>query len=272
MSNGNGSKWSDLSVRVISALVLIPVAIAAVWFGGYWYSVFIILMGIMVAREWTNIVHDNDERQFLFHVAAALIAGTISLGEISFLLIPWLASLGCTLLSRKSWTVWKVIGVPYVALPILAFMVLRSDPNWGLKAIIWCMAIVWTADTAAYFAGRIIGGPKLAPKLSPKKTWAGLGGAVVGAALASMVFSYFNALAYWPLAALAAQFALAEQAGDILESAVKRHHNIKDSGNLIPGHGGVLDRVDGLLAVVFIAAVMGYVHYAPNPAMGLLNW
>lgn len=272
MSEQTSPKWSDLYVRVASALVLVPLAIAAVWFGGYWYSVFIILMGLMIAREWTNIVHDNDERQFLCLAAAALIAGTINMREISFLLIPWLVSVICLVLARKPWSVWKLIGVPYIALPILGFMMLRNDPIWGLEAIVWCMVIVWAADTLAYFAGRIIGGPKLAPKLSPKKTWAGLGGAVAGAAIASLVFSYITELSYWPLAAVAAQFALVEQAGDILESAVKRHHNIKDSGNLIPGHGGVLDRVDGLLAVVFIAALMGYLHNPQNPAMGLLNW
>jgi phosphatidate cytidylyltransferase len=272
MSQVLPTKWNDLGVRIASALVLAPLALAALWFGGYWYSVFIILMGIMIAREWTAIVFPGDEQQFLIYSGAALIAGTINLNEISFLLVPFMASLLCVALKRKTWSVWNILGVGYVALPILAFMMLRNDAAWGFKAVCWCMIIVWSADTLAYFFGRIIGGPKLAPVLSPKKTWAGLAGAVVGAALASVVFSYYAGIAYLPLAALAAQFAVVEQAGDIFESALKRSHSIKDSGHLIPGHGGVLDRADGLLAVVLIAFILAFLHNPTHPAMGLLSW
>jgi phosphatidate cytidylyltransferase len=268
----SASKWSDLLVRVASAVVLVPVALAAVWYGGYWYSVFVILLGIMLAREWTNIVHGGDEKQFLLHAAGALLAATISVPEYPFLVVPIIASIALAVFVQKKKSLWSMIGVAYVALPILALTLLRSDGNWGLQAIVWCMVIVWAADTVAYFAGRMIGGPKLAPILSPKKTWAGLGGAIVGAAAASVAFSVYFNFSIMPLAAIAAQFAVVEQAGDIFESALKRHHNVKDSGNLIPGHGGVLDRVDGLLAVVLIACLLGYLHNPLNPAMGLLHW
>ena len=267
------SKWSDLLVRSSSAIVLAPLVLGAVWAGGYWYSVFVILLGILIAREWTLIVHNGDSKQFLLHAAAALLAAT-ALGPIELTVIAMLAavSIGLVFASKQPKSLWSFIGVPYVALPILALSVLRADEVRGLQAIIWCLVIVWAADILAYFAGRILGGPKLAPKLSPKKTWAGMGGALVGAALASLACSKLFELSYVPLAALAMQFAVVEQGGDIFESALKRHYGVKDSGDLIPGHGGVLDRVDGLLVVVLVAALVGLLHNPDMPAAGLLRW
>jgi phosphatidate cytidylyltransferase len=175
-------------------------------------------------------------------------------------------------LKGRDLSIWKMLSLPYVALPTLALVVLRNDAQWGFQAIIWCAVIVWSADILAYFAGRTIGGPKLAPKLSPKKTWAGLGGAIAGAGLASAIFAGVLHLSVWPLVILAAVLAVVEQGGDILESALKRAYNVKDSGDLIPGHGGVLDRVDGLMAVVLAAFIVGYWHNAQSAADGLLRW
>ncbi len=272
MSEENPRNWSDLAIRSASALVLAPLAIVDVWAGGYWFSLFIILLGIMMAREWVSIVHGDDSKQFLIHAAAVVLAATLSPVEAVFLLIPLILSITLALGSRKPLSFWSFVGVPYIALPVFAFVILRADEFWGLKAIIWCLVIVWAADTLAYFSGRLIGGPKLVPKLSPKKTWAGMGGAIVGAAIASAVFSAVCELPLMPLMALAAQLAVIEQGGDIFESALKRHFNIKDSGDLIPGHGGVLDRVDGLLAVVSIAGLLGYLHSRTTPGFGLLHW
>jgi len=112
----------------------------------------------------------------------------------------------------------------------------------------------------------------MAPKLSPKKTWAGMAGAIFGAVGASLLFSHFALVGFWPLAGFAALFAMLEQGGDIFESAFKRHYGVKDSGSLIPGHGGVLDRVDGLIAVVLVAAIVGFVHNPLSSAAGLLHW
>jgi phosphatidate cytidylyltransferase len=167
---------------------------------------------------------------------------------------------------------WKSIGVFYIGLPVLALSLLRDDTEFGLTAVVWCMVIVWSADVMAYFFGRIIGGPKLAPRISPKKTWAGMLGAMVGAVLASWLLTQYSHMNVWPLAGLAAAFALVEQGGDVFESAFKRHYGVKDSGHLIPGHGGVLDRIDGLITVVLIAAIIGFVHNPLSPAAGLLHW
>jgi phosphatidate cytidylyltransferase len=136
------------------------------------------------------------------------------------------------------------------------------------------LAIVWSADTLAYFAGRVIGGPKLAPSISPNKTWAGLAGAMAGAAIASAVCAAaFGLPAVIWLALLGAALAVVEQGGDLFKSAWKRHFGVKDSGRLIPGHGGIIDRVDGMLAVAAIAAAIGVLRAGPGAAgSGLLSW
>ena len=267
------TKWSDLIVRSSSAIVLAPLIFGAIWAGGYWYSVFDILLGVLIAREWTMIVHAGDSRQFLLHCAAALLAAT-ALGPLELVVIAILmvASIALVILNNQPRSLWSFIGIPYVALPVLALSVLRADDALGLQAIVWCVALVWSADIMAYFAGRLIGGPKLAPKLSPKKTWAGMAGAIAGAVIASLICSSVFNLTYWPLAFVAAQFAVLEQGGDIFESALKRHHGVKDSGDLIPGHGGILDRADGLLVVVCFAALLGYLRNPELPTAGLLLW
>ncbi len=268
------NKWADLGVRSASALVLAPIVVAAIWAGGNWFTATITFLGVMLAFEWSSIVFPSDIRQFSIYAMASICAGLLVLdlgmlltcGVIAVFTVLSIAS------SAQSLNAWKLIGVPYVALPIMALVVLHSDARWGLYTILWCVIIVWSADILAYFAGRIIGGPKLAPKLSPKKTWAGMGGAMAGAAISSMAFSHFINLPSWPLFGLAAVFAVVEQGGDILESALKRSHGVKDSSNLIPGHGGILDRVDGLIAVILAATFVGYLHNAQNAAQGLLLW
>jgi phosphatidate cytidylyltransferase len=169
---------------------------------------------------------------------------------------------------------WSYLGICYVGFPALAFTLLRNDPGFGFAAILWIFLIVWAADSLAYFAGRTIGGPKLAPMISPKKTWAGLGGAVAGSTLVSSIFAYtFHLNGILALAILAGCLAVVEQAGDLFESSLKRFHGVKDSGALIPGHGGVIDRVDGLIAVAVTAALIGLLHgQGVSAARGLLQW
>jgi phosphatidate cytidylyltransferase len=170
-------------------------------------------------------------------------------------------------------TRWGLAGVPYVALPILALGLLRQG-NWGLVAVLWLMATVWAADIGAFFAGRIIGGPKLAPRISPKKTWAGLAGAVAGAMLSSLAVWLAAGLGNTGLAlSLGALTGVIEQVGDLFESAAKRRFGLKDSGDLIPGHGGILDRVDGLVAAAVVAGLVGAAHAGSGAvAEGLLKW
>jgi phosphatidate cytidylyltransferase len=279
MTSVKSPNWSDLGTRTASALALIPAVIASEWLGGVWFQVFVLVLSGLVAHEWTAIVHPRKGAQYALHMASA-ICGSFALSlfsaEIAFLAIMGLAFMSALLVrfGGASSSKWSYLGIFYVGFPALGLVLLRDDPEYGFAAVLWIFLIVWAADILAYFAGRIIGGPKLAPSISPKKTWAGLGGAVAGSALVSIIFAYAAQLnGILLLASIAGCLAVVEQAGDLFESSLKRFHGVKDSGKLIPGHGGVIDRVDGLIAVAVAAALFGLFRSGGlNAARGLLHW
>ncbi len=271
-------KWSDLGVRTLSALVLAPIFLLDLYAGGLWAEWLFALIAVLMALEYTAIVHGGDKQQFALHAIAGLAAALLSpggwaLASIGIIVVMTLIS--ASLRRRQSSEVnvwWATSGVPYVALPAMALALLRSDTDWGWNALLWVALVVWATDIGAYFAGRIIGGPKLAPQLSPKKTWAGLlGGMAAAGAVSYAVCSYLSLPQLVP-SLIAPLLAVVAQAGDIYESALKRHFNLKDASNLIPGHGGVLDRVDGLVAAAVVAAVVGFLHNPESVAKGLLLW
>ena len=274
-----GAKWGDLGIRALSAAVLIPAVLADVWAGGIWFHLFVALIGILMALEWVTIVHGGSPVQFALHAAAAMCGALlpldIGLGG-GLLAIAVLAAISCAVAVAEGGAgpKWRYLGVFYVALPPIALVMLREDPVHGIAAIVMVMLMVWAADTFAYFAGRIIGGPKLAPRISPRKTWAGLLGAMAGSALAAFgVAKMMGLQAVLILVLIAALLAIVEQAGDLFKSAMKRHYDVKDSGRLIPGHGGVIDRVDGLVAVATAAAIIGALRAGVDHAgSGLLIW
>ena len=279
MNSGKSAKWSDLGIRTASALILIPAVIACAWLGGFWFKGLVLLLAGLIAHEWVSIVHPKNTSQYALHMAAAICGALLPdlFGVEIALLAIFALGLASGLMVRFADSVsskWSYFGVFYVGFPAIAFTLLRTDSTYGFVAILWIFLIVWAADILAYFAGRTIGGPKLAPVISPKKTWAGLGGAVAGSTLASSIFAYtFQLNGISALAVLAASLALVEQVGDLFESALKRFHGVKDSGALIPGHGGVIDRVDGLIAVAVIAAVFGlFRDNGISAARGLLQW
>lgn len=278
-ASASPSKWADLGVRALSAVVLIPAVLADVWAGGIWFHLFVALIGILMAQEWVTIVHDEDPVQFALHAAAAMCGALLPLdvgltGGLAAIAILAVLSAALAYYRMPEGPRWRYFGVLYVALPPIALVLLREDPQYGIAAIIWVMVVVWMADTLAYFAGRIIGGPKLAPRLSPKKTWAGLGGAMAGSALAAVAVALLLGLpSILVLALLAAALAVVEQGGDLFKSAMKRHYGVKDSGRLIPGHGGVIDRVDGLVAVAMAATLIGALRAGVEHAgSGILVW
>lgn len=273
------AKWGDLGVRAASAAVLIPAVLADVWAGGIWFHLFVALIGILMAQEWVNIVHKDNPLQFALHAAGAMCGALLPLDiglAGGLLAIAMLTGLSAAAAWREApgGPVWRYLGVPYVSLPPIALVVLRDDPGYGVAAIVLVMLMVWAADTLAYFAGRIIGGPKLAPRISPKKTWAGMGGAMVGSAVAALgVGLTLGVPGLWMLLIVAALLAVVEQGGDLFKSAMKRHYGVKDSGRLIPGHGGVIDRVDGLVAVASAAALIGALRAGIEHAgAGILVW
>lgn len=273
------AKWADLGVRALSAAILIPAVLADVWAGGIWFELFVALIGILMAQEWVAIVHRQSPVQFALHAAGAMCGALlpldVGLGG-ALIAIASLTALSAALAWREEpgGPAWRYLGVPYVSLPPIALVVLREDAAFGIAAILLVMLMVWFADTIAYFSGRIIGGPKLAPRISPKKTWAGLGGAMAGSALAALGVAMVMKLpAVGVLVVVAALLAIVEQGGDLFKSAMKRHYGVKDSGNLIPGHGGVIDRVDGLVAVAMAAALIGAFRAGLEQAgSGILLW
>jgi phosphatidate cytidylyltransferase len=270
-------KWSDLGVRSASAALLIPAVLLDIWLGGIWFELFMAFLGLLMAHEWINIVHQRSSTQFALHAAAVLCAAFLprEIGVLqTFGIVSGITAVGilANALRDRAKTIFAYAGVPYVALPVLALVLLRSDSTWGVHAIMWVMLVVWATDIFAYFAGRILGGPKLAPQLSPKKTWSGLAGGMVGAAVISGIYAAFNLPGWIGLALVAAALAVVAQMGDIFESALKRYYGVKDSGYLIPGHGGVLDRVDGLVAVGVVAAIIGFVRNSSGLAEGVLLW
>jgi phosphatidate cytidylyltransferase len=271
------AKWRDLSLRVASAAVLIPVILAANWLGSVWYAILVGLMAGFMSLEWVKLAHAGSRAQLAFHLAAALAAVALPWpagpgAALIAILLLWIGSLVYRQFSDVAHGFWSIAGIPYIGLSALAVMVLRADAEFGRTAIYWLLFVVWGADTLAYFAGRIIGGPKLLPKISPKKTWAGLMGAITGGVLCSLLFASvmrLDGLAWF--AGMGALLAIVEQAGDFFESALKRSVGVKDSSTLIPGHGGMLDRVDGLVAAGAAAALIGSLRAGVSaPAKGIL--
>ncbi len=260
-----GSQGSGLRARIIAAGVLAPLVLALVWAGGAWFTALLLLAAALMAREWTTITHEGDGRQFLLHLLAggsAVLAG-VAVGEARATLLlaaalGWLASLILVARRRAGFSTWNTLGIPWLVAALFSMSALRASGDCGLLAIVLLLAAVWTADSLAYFTGRALGGPKLAPRISPNKTWAGFLGAVAGGAAGAALVALLAGHTAWPLLLLGAVLGGWEQLGDLFESAWKRHFGVKDSGRLIPGHGGILDRVDGLMAAAVLALAWGW--------------
>ncbi|WP_235889164.1 phosphatidate cytidylyltransferase [Glacieibacterium frigidum] len=252
-----------LTTRILTGLVLITLAVAAVYFGGTAFTALVALAVLLMFAEW-SVMHGLP--RFIRLAGLAALAATIFLASYGpasqALLTLGGAALALGLFARNfgGRFAWVVGGVLYCGLPAIALIVLRAQPS-GIMLTVWTLSIVWATDIFAYFAGRAIGGPKLAPAISPNKTWAGLGGGVVGAALTAYgVAAYFQMSGPVKDYALIAGGVLAvvAQGGDLFESWMKRNTGVKDSGRLLPGHGGVLDRLDGLVPVAVLSA-LGFV-------------
>ncbi len=275
--NPVSAKWSDLGIRSLSAIALVPLVLLVVWAGAAWFTALVALVAVVIAYEWSNAAFKGDALQFAL-LALAGIAGAFfpaALGTSTALVCVVVISIVSILAAQARGYAgfWTRCGALYAGLPAVALSSLRGSTEDGAKLILWILVIVWAMDILAYFFGRTIGGPKLAPALSPKKTWSGLGGAVLGAALTSWVFSYFAlGKPVIPLIMLAGFLAIVEQGGDIFESAFKRRYGIKDSSNLILGHGGMMDRVDGLIAVAVAVFCVGLLRNSGDLVSGLFNW
>jgi phosphatidate cytidylyltransferase len=258
-----------LRPRVLSALALVPIALAVVWNGGWLFAICVALMVGLMAREWAGLCsHRFGPRSARVAGAAVLVVGVgsvvlIASGRPEAALICLVG--GALLGGLVAWVLgappgWTGLGVVYLGLPALALIWLRSIPDLGWGLLLGLLVVVWTTDTAAYVAGRSLGGPRLAPAVSPSKTWSGLCGGVLGAALAGALTAWLLGSGRLAQAAgLGAILAAVSQLGDLIESAFKRLAGVKDSGSLIPGHGGILDRVDGLLLAAPVLALLALI-------------
>jgi phosphatidate cytidylyltransferase len=270
---------SELYSRIISASVLASLALASIWYGGIFFQAFWGLTAFLCFLEWINISAPG-VRPIQYIIASFMIV-VFSTSPVSFsmqfftsklLLGAALSLTFACFFSPSGKRIWIGAGLVYATAFVFSLVLLRASPSYGLVALCWLCGIVWLADVAAFFTGRTIGGPKLMPKISPKKTWSGFIGGVLGGVLASyIVLNLAGVPLKWQHLALAVVLSVAVAAGDLFESAFKRHFGVKDSGSLIPGHGGVLDRADGLIAAAIIAVVIGLSRNS-DPALGLLQW
>ena len=264
---------SDLRLRVLSALVLIPLALLFTWLGGFPFRVFVAVVAVAMIYEWLTITAGRAWGRMHWLTAGLLAAVMLLLA--AGLILTVVATVVALAAGRFSGhDHWPPSGILYAGLSGISLAMLRDVDSAGLWAILFLFAVVWMTDIAAYFVGRTIGGVKLAPRISPGKTWSGaIGGAVGGVAAGLLVaISADVRLSLAVFAGLAFLLSVVSQMGDLFESHLKRRYAVKDSSNLIPGHGGVMDRVDGLVAAAVAFYVVGMLLTGPgNPAQAFFT-
>ena len=255
--------------------VMAIMALATAWIGGFIFAAFWWLASVVVLWEWQRLV--GGPRLAWRVTLGALVIALVALFALHNSVIGVIAGLlvgagAVSWLAGQRAGPWAGAGVPYAGALVASVSLLRLSPSYGLATILWLFAVVWGADIAAYFAGRSIGGPKLWPSVSPGKTWAGaIAGALIGALLGLALASWTNntMALFW----LGLGTAIVSELGDLFESALKRRFGVKDSSGLIPGHGGLMDRLDGFILAALAALVVGVIHQGvAAPARGLLVW
>ena len=264
------SRFADLKIRIVSAVGAAAVGLTLVWLGGVWTMGLIALVSGAMIWEFRSITVNGGAARGGSGAATFLLAGVVGGVAVAQLWsVPagfaWLAwSLAAAAVAdlaagRRRAMGWGLGGGAYIGAAGIGFLYLRAMEPHGFNIALWVFLVVAAADVGGYFAGRLIGGPKLWPRVSPKKTWAGVGGGVVLATGLGGLFSWASTGTNLPqVAAVSVVVAVLSQGGDLAESALKRHFGVKDSGRLLPGHGGALDRFDGLLAAVLVVALIAW--------------
>ena len=250
----------QLGTRVLTGAVLAVVALGAVYLGGLAFTALIALATLLMFVEWGTMHGVGRRMRLVGLVVIAAVCALTSIGQIAYACIALVAGAVLSWAALKSYdwraAFWTASGIVYCALPAAAMILLRGGRG-GLEITVWMLLIVWATDIFAYFTGRAVGGPKLLPAISPNKTWSGLAGGMLGAAAVSYGVTQYLGLSgpiirYALIAGLV--LAVVAQAGDLFESWLKRRAGVKDSSGLLPGHGGVLDRLDGLVPVAIVVA------------------
>jgi phosphatidate cytidylyltransferase len=261
--------WTNLRVRVLSATVLVPTVVSAVWFGDVWFLALVAVCVALLAREWGMMSAPHAPKGVALAIGVAVLVAVVAAFRGHYYLTWPLLAAGAILaaiiargaVERRADAAY---GVIYIAPACIALVWLRMI-DAGLSWTLLLFAVTWFADIFAFVVGSILKGPKLWPKFSPNKTWSGFFGGLVAASIAAVGIDALSGLLpalpdmnlTWPVAALIGFLGgLSTMMGDLWESMLKRRFGVKDSGDLIPGHGGLLDRVDGLMfAAIVIAAV-----------------
>lgn len=248
----------NLRLRLVVAAVLIPLALILAWAGGWWWMALVTLAAVGLFVEWLMMVGAARNHGVVAGAVALAVAGIcVAVGRPdSALGILAVGALVVAVLSQVR-RGWAVLGFVYAGAALLASLLVRGGDMTGFRALIFVFLIVWITDSLGYFVGRGIGGPKLWPRVSPNKTWAGALGGFVGSLAVAVVLAAFGVVGWLPALALGGLLSIASQLGDLFESAIKRRFGVKDSSQLIPGHGGLLDRLDGFVAAIVAALLVG---------------
>lgn len=265
----------NLLMRVAAAALMVPLALMFVFAGGWLWVLLVTAIAVGLFYEWHEIVNPvRNPRTFA--------AGVIALELIGLALwfgwggVVWAALiLGTTLIAflATEQKCWITGGFIYAAAALIASAMVRLDGAMGFYALMFTLLVVWASDIGGYFAGRTIGGPKLWPRVSPNKTWAGSIGALILSALVAVVVAWLGWGRLVPLIVLALAMSVVAQLGDLFESAVKRRFGVKDSSQIIPGHGGLMDRLDGFVAAIVFVALIGFLRAgADGIGRGFMIW
>ncbi len=269
-----GPPSRNLLMRILAAAVLVPLTLVCAYLGGWLWAALVTLAVIGLDIEWLMVVGAGGEVRTAAACATALaLSGVcLALGRLeAALFVSLLGVVGIALLSTRRG--WSVAGFVYAAAAQFAAIGVRADPEMGFVALTFVLLIVWATDIGGYFAGRGIGGPKLWPRVSPNKTWAGAIGGFAGSLVVAGGFAASGLGRTLPLLAVAGVLSIAGQLGDLFESAVKRRFGVKDSSHLIPGHGGLMDRLDSLVAALVLAMIFGLLrHGMDGVGRGLMVW
>ncbi len=270
-----GREGHNLLLRIGAALVLAPLAVAVAYVGGWLWVAFVTLAAIGLYVEWLTIVAARTAISTLAGAVTICAAGWVESdqGTSPYLFAPFALVVVAIALAAPHRRGWVALGLCYALAASIASVAVRLDQTFGFVVLMFVLLVVWATDIGGYFAGRRIGGPKLWPRVSPKKTWAG---AIGGLAASLAVAAGFAALGFGrgvPLLVLGGILSITSQLGDLFESAIKRRFGVKDSSHLIPGHGGLMDRLDGFVAAIVLAAILGVLHGgADGIGRGLMVW
>ncbi len=271
----NPRKMSDLRLRLISAVILGPLVLLITFWGGLVFALLVLVAAILFLWEWMTITGTREAQLPTSLSVATLPAMTvlqvIGMPEISLLVLVAGAASVFLCAGGGQTGRWGAEGVLFSGLSLFSLLAIRAGSD-GLLFAFFLMFVVWATDIFAYFTGRALGGPKLWERVSPKKTWSGaLGGLIFATVFGTGVAALANAQGLFGWAVVAVVLSVVSQAGDLLESAIKRRFNVKDSSRLIPGHGGIMDRIDGLVAAAIFAVLAGVVLGGPlsDPIAGL---